>query len=122
MQWWDIDLTGLFNGPQVAAGSALANFNDSSNALHVFYIGPSQHVHQWLFNNNPWADQDVTKQAAPLPPETTVPSAANGTAFSSFVDNYGVHVLYTAVDNNINHVHQLYRTSWWFVDTPFVGD
>jgi hypothetical protein len=108
MQWWDIDLTGLFKGPQAAAGSALANCEDKSSAVHVFYIGPSQHVHQWLFTANSWAEQDVTNQAAPLPPETTVPAAANGTAFSSFVDNFGAHALYVAVDNNVNHVHELY--------------
>ena len=110
MQWFDIDLSGLLSGPQVAAGSALASCVDSSSALHTFYIGPSQHVHQWLFNSNSWAEQDVTKQAAPLPPETTVPAAANGTALSNFVDTYGVHALYIGADGNVNHVHQLYLT------------
>ena len=108
MQWFDLDLTSLFNGPQADKGSALASFVDSDGVLHAFNI-VSQQVYQWYFSNSTWADLRITPAAGP--------QVAVGTALCAFVDNYGDHVIYDAVDNN---VHQL-SGSWFDQDlTPNV--
>jgi hypothetical protein len=112
VQWWDLDLTALFSGSPVAAGSALGCIVDRTSVPHAFYIsGPNRHVSQWYFVNDAWTPQDLTVLAAPTPPEGAVPSASTETALSCFVDNYGVHVVYVGVDSGPSHVHQLYL-SW----------
>jgi hypothetical protein len=100
VQWWDLDLTSLFHGPQADKGSALASFFDSDSVLHAANI-VSQHVDQWYLSSNTWAEQDLTATAKG-------PQVAAGTALCAFADGQVNHVIYDALDKN---VHQL-SGSW----------
>jgi hypothetical protein len=59
--WVDSDLTVLTKG-SFGYPYEIASFQTPSNhQRNVFYLGPSKHVHQLLFNGTKWTDQDLTK-------------------------------------------------------------
>jgi hypothetical protein len=60
-----------------------------------------------MYSSKYWVDQDLTALSK------TAPQVANGSALSSFTDNYGEHVVYIGTDL---HVHKLMFSRKYWVD------
>jgi hypothetical protein len=66
--WQDQDLTSLTGGTFGGSGW-MAGFN-IGNFQYVYFIANTNHVHQFLYNNSTWTDEDLTtlsKSAAAVP-------------------------------------------------------
>jgi hypothetical protein len=112
--WTDQDLTSITHAIQPNPGTGVTAFETTDNhRLHVFYQTTDQHVHQLLFNNTNWIDQDVTTMAGG-------PLALGAGGISGFTIGHLQHVFYLGNDL---HVHQLYfnGSSWSDQDITTLG-
>src|SRR5579884_3920934 len=99
--WHDFDLTAATGGPNIAVGSPIANFVDSTqNVVKINYAGVDRHVHEFYIASNAWHDFDLTAA-------TGAPSVAVGSPIANFVDSTQnvVKINYAGVDR---HMHQFY--------------
>jgi hypothetical protein len=97
--------------PNAAQASSLSSFSDEYGE-HAVYVGSDQHVHQLVHSldwpDSQWVDQDLTLLATPFI-ESAVPSAAQLSALSSFVNpnTTSSNVEWIFYVGNDQHVHLL---------------
>jgi hypothetical protein len=97
--WVDEDLTTETGSAGSSNLSPLAGFA-VQNWQYVFYYGNDTHIHQLLYNNVRWTDQDLTSLAGG-------PFLTSGGAMVAFTTtpNSQIHVYYEPHDGDI---HQLF--------------
>ncbi len=98
--WVDEDLTAETGGASDYFYAQLAGFA-IQNFQYVFYYGNDTHIHQLLYNNVKWANQDLTSLAGG-------PSASSGGSMVAFTTtpNNQIHVYYRADPDG--DLHQLF--------------
>jgi hypothetical protein len=57
--WQDQDLTVVTSGPDANFAYGMAGFN-VGNFQYVYYLDTASHLHQLLYNNASWTDEDLT--------------------------------------------------------------
>ena len=70
---------------------------------HIYYIGSEQHVHQLYYNNQYWADQDLTSMS-------NGPLAASGSGLAGYSASDGQHIYYMAANQHVHHL--IYANGW----------
>jgi hypothetical protein len=58
--WQDQDLTNLTGGTLANAGYLWIDGLSIGNYQYVYIIGADNHLHQFVYNNSGWSDQDLT--------------------------------------------------------------
>jgi hypothetical protein len=98
--WQVEDLTAETNAPAPQESTIVTGFSQQ-NLQYVFYADVNNHLHQLMYNNVRWTDQDIT-------------AAGNGVTWSTYdyclaavstTPNNQIHVYYGGTDSN---THQLF--------------
>jgi hypothetical protein len=111
-RWVDTDLTRL-SGTQTTLpgsdGQQAVIAMTTNPAVHVFYVGSDQHIHQ-LFSDNDttWQDQDLTA--------ITIHTGPSRLSLHSGFSNGNLQYVYW-MDWDIVHLHQLYYNNSNWSDT-----
>jgi len=102
--WGDSDLTAQTGGALSSTSTQLAAFATTpNNALHVYYMASTGHIHQLYNTGSSWADEDLTA-------ETGGPSG-NGVWMAGVNIANFQYVYFVA---NTGHVHEFfYNNSVW---------
>jgi hypothetical protein len=99
--WQDQDLT-VTTGGAAGDGNAMTGFH-IGNFQYLYFFDVSGHVHQYLYNNSSWSDEDLTALTHTLP-----------SAYGNNVDAYvppGSNKLIVYVQAGNNHILQLSSTN-----------
>jgi hypothetical protein len=111
--WIDEDLTVETHGPTINSLSRVSGFSQQ-NFQYVFYTDINGHIHQLLYNNYVWSDQDITASGGGILSE-------NGLFAMTTTPNNQIHVYYEgATDADL---HQLFfnGTRWSDTDLTTAG-
>jgi hypothetical protein len=95
--WQDQDLTVITGGAS-DYGNGVTGFN-IGNYQYIYFLDPSFHVHQFLYNNFNWSDEDLTALTHSLP-------SVYGNSLDAFVLP-GTRKLRVYVQDENNHILQL---------------
>jgi hypothetical protein len=99
--WQDQDLT-VATGGGSGDGNPMTGFN-IGNYQYIYFLDISAHVHQYLYNNSNWSDEDLTALTHSLP-------SAYGNAVDAFVVP-GTNKLRVYVQDANDHILQLASTN-----------
>jgi hypothetical protein len=99
--WQDQDLT-VSSGGASGNGVWMAGFN-IANFQYVYYVANTGHVHQLLYNNANWTDEDLTAL-------TATPSVAPGSGVAALVVPGSKKLRVYLIASN-NHILQLASTN-----------
>jgi hypothetical protein len=101
--WQDQDLTVVTGGATVG-GEGVSGFN-IGNYQYIYFLDGSGHVHQYLYNNFNWSDEDLTALTESLPAQFGNSVAAfvvPGTKkLRVYVQAENLHILQLASTNNV---------------------
>jgi hypothetical protein len=102
--WQDQDLTAITGGASVAGSGSdgMAGFN-IANFDYLYFADPSGHIHQFLYNNVGWSDEDLTVLTK------TLPTAARNLAALVVPGTKKLRVYFQAGPND--HIFQLASTN-----------
>ena len=103
--WEDQDLTVLSGGPVATPAYGMAGFN-IGNFQYLYYLAANNHLHQLLYNDAAWTDEDLTALTKTSPTS----GFANISAFAIpgtkkmrvyFVSSRNGHIIQLASTNNV---------------------
>ena len=100
--WQDQDLTNVTGGT-VASGSPMAGFN-IGNEQYLYFIDTHNHLHQFLYNNVQWSDEDLsalTKTSAFSRSGVTALVLPGTKQLRAYVLSAKGHILQLASTNNM---------------------
>jgi hypothetical protein len=58
--WQDQDLSSLTGGTTASSSPGWMSGFNIGNFQYVYFVASNNHVHQFLYNNSSWSDQDLT--------------------------------------------------------------
>ncbi len=105
--WQDEDLTSITGGTTSATSPGRMGGFNIDNFQYLYFVASTGHVHQFLYNNASWSDEDLTVLS-----KSTPATARSGVQALVIPGTKNLNVFYISTDNHIVQLAATDNKKW----------